>query len=161
MPPGTPEVWNTDHFCALAGMLNEHFIHAQCKGLRDLMEDYAPDAVVDFWNPCACMAARAMKKPLISVIQADMHPESRGFIWWKEPPEDIPTPVPVVNKVLAAYDLQPVKKMGELFIGDLTLVIGMPETDPLPEKSNGTYIGPIIWQKPFIINFHALTVMKK
>jgi len=103
---------------------------------------------VDFWNPYACMAARAMKKPLMTVIQADMHPHSRGFIWWKEPPEDIPTPVPVVNKVLAAYHLHPVNKMGELFLGDVTLVMGTPETDPLPEENNLTYIGPMIWQKP-------------
>jgi MGT family glycosyltransferase len=29
----------------------------------------------------------------------------------------------------------------------MTLVLGMPETDPLPETANVTYIGPILWQK--------------
>ncbi len=33
-------------------------------------------------------------------------------------------------------------------MGDLTLVVGTPETDPLPEHTDVTYIGPILWQKP-------------
>jgi len=37
--------------------------------------------------------------------------------------------------------------MGELLIGDITLVLGMPETDPLPPNTNVTYIGPILWQR--------------
>jgi MGT family glycosyltransferase len=37
--------------------------------------------------------------------------------------------------------------MGELLIGDTTLVLGMPETDPLPETANVTYTGPILWQE--------------
>lgn len=36
--------------------------------------------------------------------------------------------------------------MGELLIGDVTLVLGLPETDPLPKIINVTYIGPILWQ---------------
>jgi UDP:flavonoid glycosyltransferase YjiC (YdhE family) len=53
-----------------------------------------------------------------------------------------------VNRVLAAYDLPPVDSIGELMVGDRTLVVGMPETDPLPEGTGVTYIGPILWQKP-------------
>ncbi len=37
--------------------------------------------------------------------------------------------------------------MGELCLGDLTLVVGLPETDPLPKTANITYIGSILWQK--------------
>jgi MGT family glycosyltransferase len=37
--------------------------------------------------------------------------------------------------------------MGELLIGDMTLVLGLPETDPLPETEHLKYIGPILWQK--------------
>ena len=29
----------------------------------------------------------------------------------------------------------------------MTLVLGLPEIDPLPETANVTYIGPILWQK--------------
>jgi UDP:flavonoid glycosyltransferase YjiC (YdhE family) len=38
--------------------------------------------------------------------------------------------------------------VGELFVGDLTLVVGMPETDPLPGAAGVTYIGAVLWQNP-------------
>src|SRR5262249_50868098 len=96
----------------------------------------------------AMIAARVLHKPVITVIQADAHPASRGFIWWKRPPAHLLTPVPVVNKVLAEYGLPPIRTLAELCVGDLTLVVGTPETDPLPEHTDVTYIGPILWQKP-------------
>ncbi len=145
--PDTPEVWNMDHAGARMGMLNEGFVRANCEALEETMADCGADVVVDFWNPFAVIAARVLQKPLITVIQADAHPLSQGFIWWKTPPKNIPTPVPVVNKVLADYNLQPVEKLGELCVGDLTLVVGMPETDPIPENADVIYIGPILWQK--------------
>jgi len=148
LAPITSEIWNMDHAGAMAGMLNENFVHTNCDALMALMTDYGADVIVDFGNPFACVAARAIQKPLVTIIQADMHPDSRGLIWWKEPPPDLPTPVPVVNKVLAEYNLGPISKTEELCVGDLTLVLGTPETDPLPETADVTYIGPILWQKP-------------
>jgi UDP:flavonoid glycosyltransferase YjiC (YdhE family) len=145
--PDSMEIWNTDHAGALMGMLNEGFVRANCESLQELMEEYKPDIVVDFWNPFAVIAARSLKKPLVTVIQADAHPASQGFIWWKTPPATIPTPVPIVNKVLADYALPPITTLSELNVGDLTLVVGTPETDPLPAETDVHYIGPILWQK--------------
>jgi UDP:flavonoid glycosyltransferase YjiC (YdhE family) len=147
LAPVTAEVWNMDHLAALSGMLNEGFIRANCEALMALMTDYGADVVVDFWNLFSCIAARTLQKPLVTVIQADMHPASRGFVWWKEPPPDLPSAAPIVNRVLADYGLAPVGKTEELCVGDLTLMVGMPETDPLPEETQVTYIGPILWQK--------------
>jgi UDP:flavonoid glycosyltransferase YjiC (YdhE family) len=114
----------------------------------EVISAYRPDIIVDFCNPFACIAARAIHKPLITVIQADMHPQSQGFIWWKQIPSDLPpSPIPATNTILTEFHLPPIKKMGELLVGDMTLVVGMPETDPLPETANVTYIGAILWQK--------------
>ena len=145
--PDTLEIWNTDHAGALMGMLNEGFVRANCEALKELIEECKPDVVVDFWNPFAVIAARSLQKPLITVIQADAHPASQGFIWWKTPPATTPTPVPIVNKVLVDFSLPPISTLSELSVGDLTLVVGMPETDPLPANADVTYIGPILWQK--------------
>lgn len=145
--PETLEIWNTDHAGALMGMLNEGFVRANCEALKELIVDCGADVIVDFWNPFAVMAAQILQKPLVTVIQADAHPASHGFIWWKTPPDSIPTPVPVVNRVLADYKLPPISTLSELSVGDLTLVVGMPETDPLPDNAEVTYIGPILWQK--------------
>jgi hypothetical protein len=90
---------------------------------------------------------RALGKPLVTVIQADAHPASRGFVWWKPRPASIPSPVPIVNAVLARHGLPAIAKMEELSVGDLTLVVGTPETDPLPPDADVTYVGPILWQQ--------------
>jgi UDP:flavonoid glycosyltransferase YjiC (YdhE family) len=137
-----------DHAGALMGLLNEGFVRASCSALQATMVDCGADVVVDFWNPLAVIAARAQNLPVITVIQADAHPASQGFIWWKTLPAHLPTPVPVVNKVLAENGLPPVNTLSELCVGDLTLVVGMPQTDPLPATADVTYIGPILWQKP-------------
>lgn len=135
-----------DHAAAMAGMMNTNFVRANCEAMRELIIDTNPDVVVDFWNPFACMAAKTLQKPLVAVMQADQHPANRGFIWWKEPPADLPTPVPAINRVLLEYGLPSIKKIDELSVGDLTLMLGIPETDPLPEGTPATYVGPILWQ---------------
>jgi UDP:flavonoid glycosyltransferase YjiC (YdhE family) len=147
LAPNTADVWNMDHAAARMGLLNEGFVRASCAALMELMADCEADVVVDFWNPLAVIAARAIHKPVVTVIQADAHPGSRGFIWWKTPPAQIPTPVPVVNKVIVEYQLSAISTLGELCVGDLTLVLGTPETDPLPDYADVTYVGPILWQQ--------------
>jgi MGT family glycosyltransferase len=144
----TAEIWNIDHFMSLFGMSNEGIIRVNVDALMDLIGGYQPDVIVDFCNPFACIAARASHKPLMTVIQSDMHPQSRGFIWWKEPPSELhPSPVPATNRALAGYRLPSIEKMGDLLVGDMTLVLGLPETDPLPETADVSYIGPILWQE--------------
>jgi len=143
----TSEIWNADHAGAMVGMLNANFVRAHCEAMRALIGDFEPDVVVDFWNPFACVAARATGTPLVTVVQADAHPASHGLIWWKEPPPGLPSPVPVLNRVLAGYGLPDIQKTEELGVGDLTLVVGIPETDPLPETADVTYVGPVLWQK--------------
>jgi UDP:flavonoid glycosyltransferase YjiC (YdhE family) len=143
----TTQLWSVDHLFAVAGALNENFVRVECEALLALIADYQPDVVVDSWNPYACLAARAAHTPLATILQADMHPASRGFIWWKEPPSDLPSPAPVFSKILADYHLPPIRKTEELFVGDVTLIVGTPETDPLPETAGVTYVGPLVWQK--------------
>ncbi len=145
-PSGTPEVWNLDHFMALGGMQNLRLVRSMCETLVTLMKEYAADVIVDSWNPLACVAARALRKPLVTVLQADIHPASKGLIWWKERPAGVPSALPVLNQVLAELGLDPAGKTEELCVGDLTLVVGIPETDPLPSNADVTYIGPVLWQ---------------
>ncbi len=145
--PTVPEIWSMDHMAAMTGLKNSNFIRANCDAYMKLVEDAAPDAIVDFWNPFACIAARKLGIPLVTVNQADAHPESRGFIWWKEPSAAPPTTVPAMNKVRRKLGLGEIRKLEDLSIGDLTLIVGSPETDTLPESADVTYVGPILWQK--------------
>lgn len=63
----TAEVWDIDHFMYLMGMAEPDLVRAAVASLTRLISDCRADAVVDFWNPLACMAARTSQTPLISV----------------------------------------------------------------------------------------------
>lgn len=143
---GTATIRDIDHFSFLTGVGIEGLLRDSVDSFVSLIRDYEPDVVVDFWNPVACIAARACHRPLVTVIQADMHPLSGGFIWWKPRPENLPSPLAAINTVLAERGLRPVGRTGELFVGERTLVVGMPETDPLPETADVTYVGAILWE---------------
>lgn len=146
--PATRDIWNVDHLMARIGYLDEQYVRAVCRNLMTIITDYRADLVVDSFNLAACLATRILRKPLVTVIQGDQHPAGRGFIWWREPPAEIPSPVAVLNALLEEHGLNPVEKSNELFVGDLTLVTGIPETDPLPEGTQVTYLGPLLWQNP-------------
>jgi UDP:flavonoid glycosyltransferase YjiC (YdhE family) len=139
------EIWNIDQFSAT---LDADTLRANVAAIAQLIQSFRADAVVDFWDLRACIAARILRKPLITVIQSQQHPESPGFIWWKAPPPDIPSAAPVINGVMREYGLPEIKTVGDLFIGDLTLVLGIPELDPLPQTARVTYLGPVLWQRP-------------
>ncbi|MFQ5978657.1 MAG: glycosyltransferase [Candidatus Heimdallarchaeota archaeon] len=143
----TDEIWTTDHFMVFFGMLEEEFIHINVAANIKLIKAIGAEVVVDFCNPFACIAARVMDVPLITVLQADMHPQSNGFIWWKEIPDNLPSPKDAINQVLSNYNLPPIEQAGELLLGNQTLIVGIPELDPLPESAEVTYLGPILWQR--------------
>jgi len=141
------EIWNIDHFMYLMGMCNEKYSRAIVNTFINLIIKHKPDCIVTFWNPFMSIAAKINNRPLVSVIQADVHPHSKGFIWWKKPPVNLPTPVSVINTILAENQLQSIQRVGELFLGDLTLILGIPETDPLPNTTDVNYIGTLLLQK--------------
>ena len=94
-----------------------------------------PDAVVDFWNPFAVMAARWRGVPVVTVIQADAHPSSGGSPGGRRrrPPT---SPVPTVNDVLAELGLPAVRTVRDLSVGERTLVVGTPR--PIPCRTAPT-----------------------
>jgi UDP:flavonoid glycosyltransferase YjiC (YdhE family) len=130
----------------------EEFVRAATAVYVDLLRDYAPDVVVDSFGLFPCIAARILGIPLVTVLQGNFHPASQGFLWWKgERPAGLPSPAPAVNKVLAEYGLPPVERSVDMFAGDLSLITGTPETDPVPAPAHAgpaiAHIGQIIWQR--------------
>lgn len=114
----------------------------------DLLRDYAPDVVVDSFGLFPCLAARILGIPLATVLQGNFHPASDGFLWWKgERPSGLPSAASVINKVLAEYGLAPIERSVDLLAGDLSLITGTPETDPVSPAANIAHVGLIIWQR--------------
>jgi Glycosyl transferase 4-like domain len=94
------EGWDVEHF--FAGLYtSEEYVRDATAVYVDLVRDYAPDMVVDSFEPIACLAARIAKVPLATVLQGNIHPASRGFTWWKdERPAGLPSAAaPSVRRV--------------------------------------------------------------
>ena len=127
---------------------NEDYVRAATAVHVDLVRDYAPDVVVDSFGLFACLAARVLGVPLATINQASFHPASDGFLWWAgERPAGLPSAVPACNRVLAEYGMAPVDRCSDLLAGDLSLIVGTPETDPVSPAANVTHVGPIVWQR--------------
>jgi len=139
--------WDAEQeFAAMYG--NERYTRAATAFYVDLIRRWAPDVVVDTFGLLTCLAARILKVPLVSVLHGNNHPASNGYLWWKgERPHGLPSAAPVINKVAAEYGVAPVTRAIDLLAGDLCLIVGTPETDPLPATARVTYVGPIVWQR--------------
>jgi MGT family glycosyltransferase len=139
--------WDVEHFFASI-YSDEAFVRAQTAIQVDLIRDYNPDVVVDSFGLFGCLAARILDVPLASVLQGNIHPQSAGFLFWAgERPRNLPSAAPVLNTVAAEYGVAPIDRCVDLLAGDLSLIVGTPETDPVSATANVTHIGPILWQR--------------
>ena len=139
--------WDAEQmFATLYG--DEEYVRAATNLHVDVVRDFGPDVVVDSFGLLTCLAARILEVPLATVLQGNFHPASDGFLWWKgERPAGLPSAVAVINKVAAEHGVAPVARCVDLLAGDLSLIVGTPETDPLPATAAVRYVGPIIWQR--------------
>ena len=127
---------------------DEEVLRAATAAHVEVVQTYGPDVVVDSFGLFTCMAARVLGIPLASVLQGNFHPASDGFEWGKGPrPKGLPSAAAAVNTVLAEYGAAPVERAVDLLAGDLSLIVGTPETDPVSSTSNVTHVGSIVWQQ--------------
>ena len=141
------QAWDVEEF--FGWLFNdEEFVRANTALHLDLIREFKPDVVVDSFGVFACLAARIAGVPLVTVLQGNFHPQSDGFRWWAgRRPADLPSIAPLINKVAEEYGLAPVRRSVDLLAGDLSLIVGTPETDPISPAARVTHIGPIVWQR--------------
>jgi UDP:flavonoid glycosyltransferase YjiC (YdhE family) len=139
--------WDVEHFFATL-YSDEDYVRAMTGMYVDLIREYAPDVVVDSFDLLACLAARILKAPQASVLQGNFHPASQGFLWWEAVrPAGLPSAAAVVNKVAGENGVAPESRCVDRLDGDFCLIVGIPETDPLPASAKVSYVGPILWQR--------------
>ena len=127
---------------------DEELVRAMTALHVDLFREYDPDVLVDSFGPFACLAARILGVPLASVLQGNFHPESQGFLWWAgERPPELPSAAAVFNKVAEEYGIGHIDRCVDLLAGDLSLIVGTPETDPVSAVADVIHVGPILWQR--------------
>jgi len=139
--------WDVEEFFA-ALYLDEEATRGELAVYVDVIRDYDPDVVIDSFGLLTCLAARALSVPLVTVLQGNIHPASDGFLWWKNNrPAGLPSAAAVINRLAAENGMGPVERCVDLMAGDLSLILGTPETDPLPASTSVEYVGPIVWQR--------------
>ena len=139
--------WDVEHFFG-AFYTQEAYVRETLAAYVDVVRDYAPDVVVDSFDPLFCLAARVLKLPLVTVLQGNFHPASRGFLWWaNERPAGLPSAASFINTIAAEHGLAPLGRCADLMAGDLSLIVGTPETDPVDTSANVTWIGPMVFQR--------------
>lgn len=144
---GVSVAWDVDHMYG-AAFRNEEFIRQATALHVGLIQGFSPDVVVDSFGLFACLAAHILRVPLASVLQGNFHPASDGFVWWKgQRPSGLPSVTPMINKVAGEFGAPPVEHSVDLLAGNLSLIVGTPETDPVPSSVGAIHIGPIIWQR--------------
>ncbi len=150
VPPdmeGVSQAWDVEQMFA-AVFSDEGLVRATTDLYVQLLRGYAPDVVVDSFSPFACLAARILRIPLASILQGNFHPQSRGFHWWTdERASGSPSPALAFSKVAAEHGLPPINRCVDLLAGDLSLIVGTPETDPVSATASVTHIGQIVWQR--------------
>ncbi len=141
------QAWDVEEFFGWL-FADEEFVRANTALHLDLIRDFKPDLVVDSFGVFACLAARIARVRLATVLQGNFHPESDGFRWWAGArPAGRPSITPLINKVASEYGVEPVRRSVDLLAGDLSLIVGTPETDPVSATAHVTHIGPIVWQR--------------
>lgn len=139
--------WDVEQFFA-ALYTDEGYVRATTAVYSELIRGFDPDVVIDSFDLLACLAARILHVPLVTVLQGNFHPSSRGFLWWEtERPAGLPSAARFINAVAAEYSIAKVDRCVDLMAGDLSLIVGTPETDPLSSTKNVLYVGPTIWQR--------------
>ena len=141
------QAWDVEEFFGWL-FADEEFVRASTALHLDVIREFKPDVVVDSFGVFACLAARVAGVPLATVLQGNFHPESDGFRWWAgKRPAGLPSIVPLINKIAIEYGSVPVTRSVDLLAGDLSLIVGTPETDPVSPTARVTHIGPIVWQR--------------
>jgi UDP:flavonoid glycosyltransferase YjiC (YdhE family) len=127
--------------------LSPRIVRASVRETQRLLKRVRPDVLVgDTW-PLTSIVGRLAGLPVAQIVKSVVHPAAPRLIWWQEPPPGLvsPDPRPVFNPALRRYGLPEIRRAEDLLVGDLLLVPGIPELDPLPEDVDGRthYVGAL------------------
>jgi UDP:flavonoid glycosyltransferase YjiC (YdhE family) len=113
------------------------------------VKQFRPDVLIGDSSLLTWIVSQKVHLPVVQVVQSIVHPLNANIIWWQEPPTN-PVPLdirPAFNPLLEYWNLSPIQRSEDLLKGDLYLVPGIPETDPLPDRLVNTHhVGALIYE---------------
>ncbi|MGM1050635.1 MAG: glycosyltransferase [Bacillota bacterium] len=134
--------FNMDHYFAQIGLLDQNFLESWIFHRIAMLEKVHPDIVFVDMSPHTLIAAKFLGVPVVSITQGCFHPQGEAVFSWGEHPRNLPKIAPIINPILDNLKLPSIERMEELNSGDLDIIPGIPETDPISDPEV-VFLGPI------------------
>ncbi len=140
--PRSPVFYHLDHYFAQNGLLDVKFTRSWIRHRVKMLRQYKADLVFADMSPHTVIAAKYLGIPTVSVTQSCFIPDGLRLRHWEDTPRNTPVVTPVVNQVLTELGLTQITCMEQLNRGDVTIIPGIPELDPV-KNGAAHYVGPL------------------
>ena len=111
----------------------------------EIVEYSKPDVLIGDTSLLVWILSQKVGIPAIQIIRFAFHPERAGLIWWKKIPTEITPPdsLKLFNPLLKKIGLKQINKAEDLLRGDLYLVPGIPEIEPVEADTKTIHVGDL------------------
>jgi UDP-glucoronosyl and UDP-glucosyl transferase len=150
-------IWcDLDHYWGRFGFADPVYFGRLIDSRLQMVRDINPQLLLTQFCPPTEIIARILQIPLICVTQSCWHPRGKSLTWWRKQEMDYPKVTPIVNGILEKYNAPPISRMEDLNKGDLTIIPGFPEFDPVDDP-NVLYTGLLSWDHADTLADHTYT----
>ncbi|SDZ37755.1 nucleotide disphospho-sugar-binding domain-containing protein [Bacillus sp. 166amftsu] len=129
--PSNDNFYNLDHYYSQMGFLDSEFTRSWVSHRINMLSEYKPEVIFSDMSINTIIAAKYLKIPLISIVQSCYHPGGTSLNTWPSPPRNISKVTPIFNQILSDLKLMKINRIEELFSGDISIVPGITELDPI------------------------------
>ncbi|MFE6176289.1 hypothetical protein [Streptomyces sp. NPDC056464] len=150
------------------GFGDQDFVMGNTARVLDVLRAFRPHVVVNDYHDTLRIAAEADCIPVVSLAMAHGLRSGPTLGAWKmHELADRPLPecLRSFNDSRAHWDLAPYEDERETFEGDLNLIPSCPELDPVQQRTNDVYVGPVMTpptplhhrprRKPLVVSYLA------
>jgi len=162
--PETTHWYDAADYWGALGYKDKRWIRELWSVYYEQVKAFKPDLIVGDLAIEMNVVSKMLGVPLVAITQSCYHPLVKGgrLRSWQDAPADKPGVIPEVNQVLSEFDLEPIERFEELFVGDVTIIPSFPEFDRLEQGPHETlYVGPILWDGDLDIHIAPSTNLKR
>lgn len=134
------DFYNLEHYYSQMGFLDVNFTRSWVHHRIKMLSEYKPDIIFADMSINTVIAARFLNIPLVAFVQSCYHPGGISLTNLSGIPRNISKVTPIFNQILEELDLSRITSIEDFFNGDLSIVPGIPELDPInTEKFKNVY----------------------
>ncbi|HVN95559.1 MAG TPA: nucleotide disphospho-sugar-binding domain-containing protein [Syntrophorhabdaceae bacterium] len=127
------------------GLTDEKILTRRLNEYLRAVRRFDPDVIVADTSLMARPTAKKAMLPIVQVVRYATHPDTKSIIWWGDESDAMnpPDSLKLVNPWLKTMDLGAIATVGDLLRGDLYLIPGIPELEPVPEDAQTLFTGQL------------------